>query len=142
MTHLDREIILRKLQVMLRNLGLLQRHSSASEQEFLGNVEQQLIVERLLHLIIEAAIDINNHLLVSNSQPPSDTYFNSFIQVGRLGLLPAELAQRLAPSAGLRNRLVHEYDDLNLVLVYQAIKFALAQYPQYVEAIQAHLPQK
>lgn len=142
MTRFEQEVVLRKVQLILRHLSLLQRYSNTAEQEFLENVEQQLVVERLLHLIIESAIDINNHLLVSRSASPADTYFSSFIQLGQLGILPRELAQSLAPSAGLRSHLVHQYETIDPILVYQAIGFALTQYPQYIEAIQAYLAQQ
>jgi uncharacterized protein YutE (UPF0331/DUF86 family) len=49
--------------------------------------------------------------------------------MGDLGILSAELAQRLAPSAGLRNRLVHEYETLDDDRVLAAIDALLEQYP-------------
>ena len=53
-------------------------------------------------------------------------------------MLP-DLARKLAPSAGLRNRLVHEYDDIDSSQVFKAISFALQQYPLYVKQINNYL---
>ena len=50
-----------------------------------------------------------------------------------------ELAEQLAPSAGLRNRLVHEYEGLDDARVLAAIETMLTLYPQYVRAIEAFL---
>jgi uncharacterized protein YutE (UPF0331/DUF86 family) len=53
--------------------------------------------------------------------------------------LPSELAQRLAPGAGLRNRLAHVYEDIDPVKVYAGLREALELFPAYVEAIEAFL---
>lgn len=50
-----------------------------------------------------------------------------------------ELGKQLAPSAGLRNRLVHEYDDIDSNQVFKAIGFALQQYPLYVKQVNNYL---
>jgi uncharacterized protein YutE (UPF0331/DUF86 family) len=55
------------------------------------------------------------------------------------GALEFDLAASLAPSAGLRNRLVHEYDRIDDAIVLSAVEQTLALYPQYVAAIEAYL---
>ncbi len=39
----------------------------------------------------------------------------------------------------LRNRLVHQYDDLDDALVYQAIDRTLRLFPRYLRAVVAYL---
>ena len=56
---------------------------------------------------------MNAHLIAETGAPIPDDYYSGFVAMGDLGILSAELAQRLAPSAGLRNRLVHEYETLD-----------------------------
>ena len=58
------------------------------------------------------------------------------------GVLPRDLATALAPSAGLRNRLVHEYDAIVDALVLDAIRKAQTHFPKYVAAIEAYLKKK
>lgn len=55
------------------------------------------------------------------------------------GVLTRELADALAPSAGLRNRLVHEYDAIADAIVLDAVRKAQALYPRYVVAIERYL---
>jgi len=47
--------------------------------------------------------------------------------------------EKLAPSAGLRNRLVHEYDRLEHQMVLEAVRSALGLYPQYVKEIENYI---
>lgn len=139
MTPLDRAVVARKLQSIAKYLSVLQTYSTLDLQTYLDNYNHQLAVERLLHLIVEATVDLNAHLLVCSGYSPPESYYASFIEAGRHGILSPELAQKLAPSAGLRNRLVHDYEGINPRIVFQAMNLALEQYRQYIHEIQAYL---
>jgi uncharacterized protein YutE (UPF0331/DUF86 family) len=56
-----------------------------------------------------------------------------------LGVLSRELADSLAPSAGLRTRLVHEYAALDDAKVLAPIAVMLDLYPRYIQAVEAYL---
>lgn len=142
MIGIERAIVDRKLQALIRYLTALQPKANLDLQAYLNDFEQQLIVERLLHLIVESAADVNSYLLVCARVPPPETYFDSFVRAGRQGIISQTLAIELAPSTGLRNRLVHEYDDIDSVIVYQSIQFALQLYPQYIQHVQTYLEQQ
>lgn len=98
-----------------------------------------MVVERLLQLMTQAAIDINEHILSKINPENSTANFEAFLEIGKYDVINLDLAKRLAPSAGLRNRLVHEYDDIDQSLVFGAIKFALLQYPLYVQQINIYI---
>ena len=65
--------------------------------------------------------------------------YGGFLMVGRLGVIPGELALELAPSAGLRNRLVHEYEAIDDAKVFAAIGTILRLYPRYVNAVEEYI---
>jgi uncharacterized protein YutE (UPF0331/DUF86 family) len=94
---------------------------------------------RDLQEAIEVALDINADLIAETAAPVPDDYYSGFVAMGDLGILSPELARRRAPSAGLRNRLVHEYDTLDDDRVLAASATLLEQYPRYIQAIEAHL---
>ncbi len=54
--------------------------------------------------------------------------------------MPQELAQRLAPSAGLRNVLVHEYAQVDLALVARGVELARSDSRAYVREVARALP--
>lgn len=89
--------------------------------------------------LIEAAIDINTHIIVGSGNPAPDDYYESFIRAGELKILSLELSEKLAPSAGLRNRLVHEYDLLDHSMVLDAITMTEQLYPKYVKEIVGYI---
>jgi uncharacterized protein YutE (UPF0331/DUF86 family) len=139
MSKIDPEIVLARLGLITKYKNTLEEFRSINIDEFLAEFRQQLIVERLLQLMIQAAIDINDHILSRLNPGNSATNFEAFIELGKYGVITSELAKQLAPSGSLRNRLVYEYDDIDPEQVYQAINFALNQYPIYIQQIRDYL---
>ena len=101
--------------------------------------KHHLEIERLLHLIIEIAGDINYHLIVLKSQTPPKDLRTSFIQMGERGVIPKSLAELLAPSAGLRNALIHMYDDINITVIQKSIRMTLIYFQKYVKYVEIFL---
>jgi uncharacterized protein YutE (UPF0331/DUF86 family) len=54
-------------------------------------------------------------------------------------MISAELAAELAPSAGLRNILTHEYVTVDLTLVASAVPLAYAAYRRYVTEVSRYV---
>ncbi len=139
MSPLEKEIIRRKLGVIMENLKALEPIAAMSKEEYIGDIYKRKATERLLQELIEAAIDVNTHILVQTGSPVPDDYYESFVRAGELKIISQDLAEKLAPSAGLRNRLVHEYDLLEDSLVLDAVRMAHDLYGQYVKEIDGYL---
>ena len=70
---------------------------------------------------------------------PANDYFNSFIELIELGVLTKNFANEIAPSTGLRNRLVHKYEEVNEKIVYKSIDKTISYYKKYVKDIYNYL---
>ena len=81
-------------------------------------------------------IDINFHLITECGHAPPKDYHESFVRLGTLGVMTADLAKETAIAAGLRNRIVHEYDDIDPERVYEALSVAVRRIPVYLDHIQ------
>jgi len=136
---LDKAIITKKLSVMVESLKALEPIMTMPLKDYRQDVYKRKAAERLLQEVIEAAIDINTHIITSSGHTPPDDYYESFIKIGELGVIEIQFAEKLAPSAGLRNRLVHEYDDIQDSIVYDSISFAENLYPKYVQAVERYI---
>jgi len=139
LSPLEKEIVRRKLAVIAENLSALKTIENMSPEEYVKGVLKRKATERLLQELIEAAVDINTHIIVQTGNTVPDGYFESFIMAGEKGIISADLAEKLAPSAGLRNRLVHEYDLLDHSLVLEAVKMAEKLYPKYIKEIETFI---
>ena len=139
MSPVEKEILRRKLALIIENLRALEPIGNMTSDEYLGDFYKRKATERLLQELIEAAVDINTHIIVQTGNTVPDDYYESFILVGNLNIIPARLSEKLAPSAGLRNRLVHEYDSLDHAVVLDAVRTAEELYPEYVKEIEGYI---
>ena len=139
MSPLEEEIIRKKIGVMIENLKALEPIMDMTPEEYIEELYKRKATERLLQELIEAAIDVNTYLIVQTGNAIPDDYYGSFIKAGELKIISLELAEKLAPSAGLRNRLVHEYDRLEPSIVLDAVRMAQELYPQYVKQIEDYI---
>lgn len=139
MTAIAPEIVLNKLNFMMNYLDSLKHFEFITLEEYLNDYNKQLVVERLLQLIIQVAIDVNRYLLKQLGIEQPETNFEIFREVGRRGIITMELAEKLAPSGSLRNRLVHMYEEIDPVMVHKAIQKALQNYPIYQRQVTSYL---
>ena len=139
MSPIDAAIVRAKLGHIMTSLDLLRPMREMSLAAYRTRVWERKGIERVLQEAIEAALDINAHVIAERGLDVPDDYFGGFIKLGELGILPEDLARTLAPSAGLRNRLVHEYDTIDDAKVLAAVGTMLDLYPRYIQAIEAEL---
>ncbi|MGH7265049.1 MAG: type VII toxin-antitoxin system HepT family RNase toxin [Candidatus Rokuibacteriota bacterium] len=104
---IDAELVTRKLALILRDLTALEPFAGKALAAYLASPVDEVAVERYLERIIGRMIDVNYHLITQAGHPPPADYYESFVQLGRLGVLDPEFASRIAACAGPRNRIVH-----------------------------------
>ena len=95
--------------------------------------------ERIITQLVDLAVSVNSHITASTLGQVAPTYRESFGLAAKAGALPAELAERLAPSAGLRNILTHEYVAVDLSIVASAIPLVRSSFSEYVSAIARYI---
>jgi uncharacterized protein YutE (UPF0331/DUF86 family) len=132
---IDREFVTRKVVLIGRDLEELRKIASPGLEAYLSDPYKEILAERFLERMITRMIDINYHVVTGSGSPPPRDYYDSFTELGKLGVLDATFASRIASAAGLRNRIVHEYDELDPAKVFEGIQAALADLPVYLQAI-------
>lgn len=136
------ETVVEKLIKLMEYLEQLKTIKPVSFQQYIGDITTKYAVERIMQLIVDVALDINNVLLAFHRKPPAADYFNSFVDLGECGVLEQGFALSIAPSTGLRNRLVHEYEKINDEIVYQSIEKMIASYTEYLKVINQYIQDK
>lgn len=96
------DLIRHKLGMLHRYLRELEVHRGISLEQYLTGGDRLRAIERLLQLIVEAAADINTHIVTEVEGAPPTDYRDSFEAMIRCGVIPGDLGGRLKPSAGLR----------------------------------------
>ena len=136
---IDKRILKRKLSKLREYLRELQPFIKISLQDYLNDYKNKRTVERDIQLIVECATDINSHILVETQENPPKDYYVSFTELTKLHVLPHNFALSIAETAGLRNRLVHEYEEIKDKIVYRNIEKVLSLYQEYIEHILKYL---
>jgi uncharacterized protein with HEPN domain len=105
----DWNILLRHI---LESIGAIQEYlAGMGEAEYLSNMEKQDSAERRLQVIGEAVVQLPGELKEAHPEIP------------------------WAKIAGLRNRLVHEYFDIDHKLVWNIFEVALLAFKKQIEGL-------
>jgi uncharacterized protein YutE (UPF0331/DUF86 family) len=93
-----------------------------SRAEFDADPYLRDIAERNLEVAAQCCIDISHRIIsLEQAKKPADSH-ESVLRLAELGILDAEFARRIAPIAGFRNILVHEYLGLDWDEVYRHLQ--------------------
>lgn len=130
---INRDFIQRKIKLIQEDLAKLEPIAQYTFDQVSKDPMKYGAAERYLERIITRAIDINRHCIAELGKGSEEvrTYEDTFLRMADLKVYPEKFARVIAPSAGLRNVLVHEYDTVNPKLVFQSVEHALKQYAKY-----------
>lgn len=100
----------------------------------------RLAFERAFTQVVDLAVDINTHVSVSLLRKAPGGYRASFRLAAEAGMLDADLAERLADAAGLRNVLIHRYTEVDLTRFAEACNRFTSDFAEYVRRVAAFEP--
>jgi uncharacterized protein YutE (UPF0331/DUF86 family) len=130
------EVITRKLSKMSQYLQDLAPYGSVAYKDF---VNDHYKLERLIELLIMTASDIVFHLLSMKGEAPPGSYRAAFLRAGEMGILSEKLSTNLSLGAGLRNILVHEYEEIDYQLLHRSVPQIIEDVTGFVEEVSNQL---
>ncbi len=112
----------RRLDELSERLAKLEPFKNRSLSDFQEDSYLRDIVERNLEVAAQCCIDICNRIIaVENLRKPAD-YYEAFMILGETRILSMDFAKNIAPIAGFRNVLVHEYLKLDWEMVFENLQ--------------------
>ncbi len=135
----DRELVTRKLAMIVDDLRAVTPIAAKPLDDYLASPTDEVLAERYLERMIGRMIDANYHLITDAGHAPPSDYYESFTQLAKLRVLPPAFASQIAACAGLRNRIVHEYDDIDPKRVYEGLQAAVRDIPEYLRLVHLHV---
>lgn len=112
---------------------------SPTAKELAQDRGRRHITERVLTQLVELAVGVNSHVVAARLGRAPGDYTESFELAADAGLISRELAAELRASAGMRNVLVHEYLDVDLQRIAEAVPRARDAYARYVAQVATFL---
>ena len=112
----------RRLDALDERLARLHPLQATARAEYAQDPYLRDIVERNLEVAAQACIDISHRIIALLGTQKPISYQDAILKMGDLSVVPVDLSRDLAPIAGFRNILVHEYVSLDWDIVYSNLQ--------------------
>ena len=131
----------KRLDELNERLARLEPLKEKSREAFDRDPYLRDIVERNLEIAAQCCIDICNRIIsLENAKKPID-YYDAILRMGEIEVLPFGFAKDLAPIAGFRNILVHEYLGIDWDEVHNKLHH-MDDFVRFAECIRKWLRKK
>jgi len=106
-----------------------------SIKEILEDITKLKTLERNFQLIVDEMIDINQHFIKELGFDISNDLEGTFHILGENKILSEDFVLKISPVVGLRNRLVHRYEELNPKLFIETFQKEYSDFEKYIKFI-------
>lgn len=118
---IDTKVIDEKLLSLNRCLSRIKLHTPACVETLQNDFDTQDIINLNLQRAVQISVDIAAHILAEQLHEQAPTMAETFLTLSKYGILESQLASRLAKVVGFRNIAVHEYNTLDMDILYSII---------------------
>lgn len=139
---INKEIIKRKIDDIQSCYSKIEKLLVNEDEKILRDDTILAALERHFQKMVDAAVDINMHLIAESGLKTADDYQGTFSIIAEARMLPVDFALKIAPSVGMRNAIVHQYGDVNKKLMIGYIRNGFSQYVEYVKLIDDFLKER
>ncbi|MBN2033395.1 MAG: DUF86 domain-containing protein [Deltaproteobacteria bacterium] len=135
----DKLLIGRKIAQIDTYLKQIGDFSEISLNQYKVNWKTQRIVERTLHILIEACVDIANHIISDQDIRLPTGYADTFKVLMENKVIGKNLCGTLEKMARFRNVVVHQYETIDPTIVVSILHRNLGDFQNYKKAIIKYL---
>lgn len=135
----EKEKIARKIRSMKKYVDFLRSYKPISMGRLEDDYELKSAIERNFQLAIESALDMGEIIISAENFEKPEDYRSVILILGRHKIIPPEFAERFARAVGLRNILVHMYDEVDVEKLYDYLQNNLVDFDEYVKYIAGYL---
>ncbi len=136
---IDRRFVEAKLSYIQTYYQELEGVLGYSDQEIKLDILMLRALERIIQLIVDEITDINNHIIRYAQLRVPEDFQSAFFILAENKILPEEFARTIAPVVGLRNRLIHRYEKVDVEILLNTIRRNKEDFKEYVKHILKYL---
>jgi len=137
MSPLDRYVVERKLAILLEEI----EHLNAfviSRPDF-SDFKEEYSLLHSLQRALASLTDIAQHIVVRESGGVPDTYVQAVKQLSSMGAISAELGERLQKAVSFRNKIVHDYEVIDISRILAFLPLACADMKSFACEIKRYV---
>jgi uncharacterized protein YutE (UPF0331/DUF86 family) len=117
----------------LKQLALLSRDNLAKDQISLGAAKYYLQIS------VECCINVANHVISRQGLRTPETYAESFTILAENGVIDAEFCATAHKMVRMRNRLVHLYWEVDADILYDTLRYNLADFDRFKDYVYRYM---
>ena len=125
MLKIKAEVLRKRLNKLDEYLAILRGLQKYSFDEFIADPQRYGSVERFLHLAIEAINDMGNHVVAELDLGEVNWYSDIPALLARADYIDDSLQEKWIRMIGFRNTLVHEYIEIDRMIVHDVLRNSL-----------------
>lgn len=132
-------LVQEKIQRTKKYLDEIKPYLAFSLHEILHDLGKLRTLERNFQLIVDEVLDINQHFIKELNLSVPDDFESTFSVLAENKILPESFANKIAPVVGLRNRLVHRYEEIDNKIFVQSFKKGYPDFKKYIKYIYQYM---
>jgi uncharacterized protein YutE (UPF0331/DUF86 family) len=138
---LDKQKIREKIKVIQRERSLLEDFVGIDFEEFSSpeRIHEYYGAIHHLQVALQAVLDVSQHIVAQKLLGIYKANRDVFALLSRSGIIPSKLAENLEKAIGARNILVHQYEDVDPLQIYNIIQNNLSDFDKFVVEINTFL---
>ena len=137
----DTQTVVERLEALKTYLAEMNHYAEYSLNELSSDFVKYRAAQHSLQLAAQAVVDIAVHIITADYNCRVQDYRQAIQALGKEGVLPPAFAERLAPVAGFRNILVHEYLAVDPAKLYDVLIHGRADLLEFGQRIGEYLAQ-
>jgi len=135
----NRLLIERVLSDIKSNVADLQGATDISWEVYQTDKRSRRFVERTLHILVEACIDLAQHIISDEGFREPDSYRDAFMVLAENGIFSPSHVKKYENMAAFRNLIVHYYERVDDEIVFGIFKTDLSDFVLFSDSIKEYL---
>lgn len=128
-------IIENKISSVRKYLMLLEGFKKYPQAELFHDTTISGAFERYLYLVTQATIELGESYIAYQDFRKPTTMRETFAILRENGIIGEALEKKLSDMAGFRNALAHDYEELDLLTLYEALHNRLGDIEEFISIV-------
>lgn len=132
---MDRVVVEEKLESLRRCLVRIEAKCPTSADVLAADADLQDILTINLTRAVQLCVDIGTNLISGLDVPPPNTMGQTFDLLAEAGVISSDLARKLKGAVGFRNIAIHNYENIDWVIVHSIAHDHRDDFVEFAKAI-------
>lgn len=132
--YMKNDVILNKVSIIERCIKRIHEEYENNPKNLENYTKQDSIILNLQRAC-EASIDLAMHIVAEKKLGLPQNSRDAFTLLEAEGIIPSSLSEKMKAMVGFRNIAVHDYQEINLVILKKILDVHLVDYFQFTKTI-------